>query len=39
LVENKETKKNIAKTPIKIKLLKKKQVAIKAKVFNINNYL
>jgi len=39
LVENKETKKNIAKTPIKIKLLKKKQVAIKAKVLNINNDL
>ena len=34
-----ETKKNIAKTPINIKFLKKKQDAIKAKVLNINNDL
>ena len=39
LVANKDTKKNNVKTPIKIKLLKKYEVAIKAKVFNINNDL
>jgi len=39
LVVNKEIKKNNVKTPIKIKLLKRYEVAIKAKVFNINNDL
>ena len=37
LVANKDTKKNNVKTPIKIKLLKRYEVAIKAKIFNINN--
>ena len=39
LVANKDTKKNNVKTPIKIKLLKRYEVAIKAKVININNDL
>jgi len=39
LVANEETKKNNVKTPIKIKLLKRYEVAIKAKVININNDL
>jgi len=39
LVANKEIKKNKVKTPIKIKLLKRYEVAIKAKVININNDL
>ena len=38
-VVNNEIKKNNVKTPIKIKLLKRYEVAIKAKVFNINNDL
>jgi len=39
LVSNKDTKKNNMKTPIKIKLLKRYEVATKAKVFNMNNDL
>ena len=38
-VVSKEIKKNNMKTPMKIKLLKRYEVAIKAKVFNITNDL